>query len=142
MRGGNHDATTRGQVAQEAPHAVSQDRIAFDDQRTKEGTARGGVSPDGCRRRMCAAGGLVIHHEQTPPRASSAAQTYTCTPSATPPSDNRITHIPLLCPRHTLNVNFRFGTLQKGCLRTHRATRGNSARASALISLKKSGGND
>ncbi|MNY23624.1 hypothetical protein D3C86_1572970 [compost metagenome] len=108
VRGGDHDAATWGQIAKKASHAVGQGQVALNDQGTEEGTAQGGVPAGECRRRVCAAGGQVIHHEQTPPITSSATGPHTRTPSAIPPSDNRTTHIPLLCPAAYLECQLSF----------------------------------
>ena len=48
---------------------------------------------------------------------------------------------PCSAPRPTLNVNFRFGVLQERCLGVGHATHHNNGSVSALISLKKCGGN-
>jgi len=48
---------------------------------------------------------------------------------------------PCCAPRHTLNVNFRFGVLQERCLGVGHAAHCNDGSVSALISLKKRGGN-
>jgi len=49
---------------------------------------------------------------------------------------------PCCAPRHTLNVNFRFGVLQERCLGIGHAAHHNGVSVSALISLEKCGGED